>query len=422
MIKRLRPNSEFSRNVLTLMTGTITAQAIPIAISPILTRMYTPEEFGLLALFLALFSILSIVATGRYELAIMAPESDDEAKNIVFLAIIVSTAIFFITIIPIWIFGSEIADSLGNSKIKNYLYFVPFTVLAFGIYRSIEYWLNRQKKYRSMAENKLLQTTSISTLQVIFGLFTKSGLILGSIFGWIATIFAISKRSKIRYGDFKLKETSKVLFKYKHYPLLQAPSSLLNGVAQNSPVLVISKSFVESTVGFFSLVSKVLFVPAGLVSKSIGQVYFQKISEHAKTAPHLLLTEVYKVALSLSALSIVLFVPVVVFGEELFSIVFGKDWAQAGEYAQILAYAVAIKFVVSPLSTMFLAVDRIKIASIWQLAYFCVTISVLILATSFDFITFLWIYVISEVFSYLIYLLLIVSTTKKYIKSRDNKD
>jgi O-antigen/teichoic acid export membrane protein len=103
MLQKLKPKSEFSRNVLTLMTGMMIAQAIPIAISPILTRIYTPEDFGLLALFLAIFSILSIIATGRYELAIMSPESDDEAKDIVFLSILVALFVFLITVIPICI-------------------------------------------------------------------------------------------------------------------------------------------------------------------------------------------------------------------------------------------------------------------------------------------------------------------------------
>ena len=90
MINKLKPKSEFSRNVLTLMTGTTIAQAIPIAISPILTRIYTPEDFGMFALYMSVASILSVVATGRYELAIMLPKKDEDAVNIVALSIIIS--------------------------------------------------------------------------------------------------------------------------------------------------------------------------------------------------------------------------------------------------------------------------------------------------------------------------------------------
>ena len=91
MLTKLKPKSEFTRNVLTLMTGTTIAQAIPIAISPILTRLYTPKDFGVLALFVAITSIFGSIANGRYELAIMLPKKDEDAINI-----FASTTIFII--------------------------------------------------------------------------------------------------------------------------------------------------------------------------------------------------------------------------------------------------------------------------------------------------------------------------------------
>jgi O-antigen/teichoic acid export membrane protein len=90
LLTKLKPKSEFAKNVLTLMTGTTIAQAIPIAISPILTRIYTPEDFGVFALYMSLASIISVVATGRYELAIMLPKKDDDAINIVALSTLIS--------------------------------------------------------------------------------------------------------------------------------------------------------------------------------------------------------------------------------------------------------------------------------------------------------------------------------------------
>ena len=228
-------------------------------------------------------------------------------------------------------------------------------------------------------------------------------------------MFVVFSRSKIKYSDFRLKESKKALLKYKDYPLFQAPSSVLNSIAEQSPVIFISRSFLDSTVGFFSLVLKTLNAPVTLISKSIGQVYFQRVSEHANSSPHLLLSDIYSVAFKLSILSVLLFLPVVFFGPELFSIIFGSEWVEAGLYAQILVYSISVKFVVGPLSTIFLAIDRIKVASMWQLAYFVVTISVLVLATSFEFEKFLWIYVFSEIVMYLLYFLLIIHTTKKYV-------
>ena len=106
MINKLKPKSEFSRNVLTLMTGTTIAQAIPIAISPILTRIYTPEDFGILALFVAISTIFGSIANGRYELAIMLPKKDEDAINIFALGFIVNVGfISFATALVFFIIG-----------------------------------------------------------------------------------------------------------------------------------------------------------------------------------------------------------------------------------------------------------------------------------------------------------------------------
>jgi O-antigen/teichoic acid export membrane protein len=418
VIKRLKLKSEFSRNVLTLITGTTIAQTIPIALSPLLTRMYSPEDFGLLALFFAFFSISTTIATGRYELAIMSPKSEDEAKHVVFLSILVGAFIFFIATILIWFFDAEIAIFLGNPEIKNWLHFIPFLLFSFGVYQSIFYWLNRKKKYRRMSKNKIIQVGSISMAQLIIGTFSKSGLIIGVICGWIFSIFFVYRSSKIKYSGFRLKESKKLLLKYKEYPLFQAPSSLLNGIATQAPIIVISRSFLDSTVGLFSLLSNTLNAPAALIAKSIGNVYFQRVSEHSNSSPHLLLRDIYSVAFKLSILSVVLFSPIVFFGPELFSIIFGREWVDAGLYAQILVYSVAFKFVISPLSSIFLAIDKIKVSSIWQSSYFVVTVSILLISASLEFEKFLWVYVLSDIIMYLLYFLLMINSTKKYVAMR----
>ena len=133
MLTKLKARSEFSRNVFALMTGTTIAQAIPIAISPILTRIYTPEDFGVFALYMAIASILSVIATGRYELAIMLPKKDEDAINIAALSIIISFFVSFVSLLIVFVFNAQITNLLGNPEISNWLYFIPLTVLLTGV-------------------------------------------------------------------------------------------------------------------------------------------------------------------------------------------------------------------------------------------------------------------------------------------------
>ena len=184
MIKKFLPKSQFARNVITLMTGTALAQALPIAITPILTRMYTPDEFGVFAIYIAICSILAVLVTGRYELAIIVPEHDEDAVNIMALSIGLSFIISFFLLIAVLLAGTEIARLLGSDNIASWLYFIPLTTLIMGCYQSLNYWANRRSHYKRMATSRVLQTASTSTIQLSTG-FLKIGtlgLILGHFF------------------------------------------------------------------------------------------------------------------------------------------------------------------------------------------------------------------------------------------------
>ena len=131
MLKRFKSKSEFNRNILTLMTGTTIAQAIPIAISPILTRIYTPEDFGIFAIFLAITLIIGSIANGRYELAIMMPKKDEDAINIFALGFIITTSLSLLLLVLVLIFQKYFIFLLKNEEIGVWLYFVPISVFFF---------------------------------------------------------------------------------------------------------------------------------------------------------------------------------------------------------------------------------------------------------------------------------------------------
>ena len=179
-MKRYFAKSEFSRNVVTLLTGTIIAQALPIAIAPILTRIYSPADFGVFALYMAIATIASVFATGRYELAVMLPENEDDAINLVALSIVIALTLTLISLILILIFNQQIAKILGNPKIDNWLYFIPVAVMLTGVYQTLYYWNNRNKKYQLLALSRVTQNGTISITQTLLGyLSNMGGLILG---------------------------------------------------------------------------------------------------------------------------------------------------------------------------------------------------------------------------------------------------
>jgi len=183
MLNKLKPKSEFSRNVLTLMTGTTIAQAIPIAISPILTRIYTPEDFGLFALYISIALLFATAATGRYELAIMLPKKESDAVNIVFLSLLITLIITLLTLFIVFFFNQSITNILGNQDISSWLYFIPFTVFFMGLYQSLNYWNNRKKEYKRLAISRVVQSGVTGGANLGMGglQFGASGLIVGAL-------------------------------------------------------------------------------------------------------------------------------------------------------------------------------------------------------------------------------------------------
>ena len=151
------------------MTGTTIAQAIPIAISPILTRIYTPEDFGIFGLYISITIMIGVFVTGKYELAIMLPQKEDEAANILALSLLITVLMSAITFICIYIWHLDIIDLLSNKELSYYLYFIPLSILLIGSYQGFNYWSNRQKKYKLMSKSIIIKATSHATGNIYFG-------------------------------------------------------------------------------------------------------------------------------------------------------------------------------------------------------------------------------------------------------------
>jgi len=189
MLNKLKPKSEFSRNVLTLMTGTTIAQAIPIAISPILTRIYTPEDFGVFALFIAITAILGTVANARYELAIMLPKKDEDAINIFALGFIITCMITFASLILVIVFNEYFTNFLGNEAIRIWLYFVPIALFFTGMFNILNYFNNRRKNYKDLRNAIIFKSIILVITQLSIGFIKQGamGLISGEILSRMAS-------------------------------------------------------------------------------------------------------------------------------------------------------------------------------------------------------------------------------------------
>lgn len=419
MIKQLLIKNEFARNVLTVMTGTVLAQAIPIAIIPILTRIFTPEDFGLLALYSAFVSVLGVIATGRYEVAIMLPEENEEARVLLQASVIIALLISIMISIPLFIWSKEIGVFLGNEDIAPWLYLVPISVFFIGIYQSLTYWNNRQKRFKNTAISRVTQSLFQGGSQTGFGfLHIIGGLIWGQIIGIVSSLtYLLSKDSTYKKiaKKIKKKEVKKQLIKYQKFPKYGIVGGLCDAGATQMPVFMLAKFYSTGITGIFSLTFRVLNIPTNIIASAIGQVLFQKIVEISHDAPDRLNKYIFKMFFLLLAIYLPAVPIIFIWGEPLFSLVFGAEWGQAGIYAGYLVIAVAIRFAVSPLSSVLGLEKNIKKGVFWQILYLCTITLTLYFCSSLTVEQFLLAFVIHEVILYLIYLALILRGAKAIV-------
>ena len=393
MFKKFIPSSDFGRNVLILMTGTTVAQAIPIAISPILTRIYTPEDFGIFALFFAIISIFGSIANGRYELAIMLPQKDEDAINIFALGFIITVLLSLFLLLIILIFHNNIVNYLDNEKIGIWLYFVPFAVFFVGLFNILNYYNTRKKEYKSLANAKVIKSIILAVTQLSIGFIKQGamGLITGQILSQIFANMRLFKniiKNKTLLSHISKENIIKQAKRYKDFPKFSLWGIFANTLSIQFTNILISSFYSVATLGFYSLVQKILGMPSALIGGSIGQVFFQEASESKQK---------YGEASSIFKRTVkkLFFIGTIAFGllyfivEDLFAFVFSEEWRIAGIYAQIVIPFFFIRFVSASVSTIYDIFDGLKIELIWQVFLMIGIIIILYIFKDSEFKTFL---------------------------------
>jgi len=417
IFKNIIPKSSFAKNVLTLITGTTISQAIPIAISPILTRIYGPEDFGVLALFVSLITIFSAVVTGRYELAVMLPKEDKKSRSIVALCILISLVFCTVLFIVIALFHSYFVELLEDDRISTWLYFVPLVLFLVGLFNTLNYYLSRKKEFQKVAKANVSKSVSLSVSQLLFH-FVKSGafgLVLGRIISAIVAplflLFNLKKSDKISFNKEKLSTVAK---RYIDFPKYAMWAGLFNNLALNFNNLVIPIVYSTSILGYFALVYRVLVLPFTLVSTSVGQVFFKEVSE-LKNQNKNVSNVIWKVVKKMGLISVLGFGVLFFTVEYLFVFVFGEEWRIAGIYAQYLIPMFVIRFVVSPLTLIHSAFEAHKLSLLLQFLMFLLSVLSMYIAYIFklDFEHFLMLFSSVMVMFYLLRFVVIIYIAKK---------
>ena len=402
--------SDFVKNVLTLMTGTTIAQAIPIAVTPILTRIYTPDDFGVFALFLAITAIAGAIANGQYEQSILLPKSDDDAINLVVLGVVIATVFSLLLLVIVLFFNTNIANLLGNKELENWLFLVPLSTLLVGIYNSLNFFNIRKKEFKNVSISLVSRSIGLSLSQVIIGLIALGpiGLIIGQIISYFTGNGMLYKTLKEAKANVVISKNNikKQAIIYKKFPIFSLPSIFINTINLNIINFLISSIFSLTTLGFYSLTQRIVGIPARVIGSSFSQVYFQKASQEYNDNGS---TEIIfiKTLKKLVLISIPIFLILFLVAEPVFAFVFGEEWRVSGSYAKLLIPLAAIRFVSSSLSNTLSVHQKQQFGFYINLLLLTTTVSLFLIGDTmnFKFIDILMIFSIIMSIEYLLFLI-----------------
>ena len=286
LVNRLLPRASFARSVGVLAGGTAVASGIGVLALPIITRLYSPEDFSVLAVFSSIVAIVSVAACLRLEIAIPLPEKDEDAANLLALAWFFCTVVSLAAFILIWLFPSQIIALLRQPKIEPYLWTIPLGIWLTSSYSAIQLWATRKKRFLAIARTRMVQTLGSVGVQLVLGLISgigALGLLLGQLIycgagslGLLRTGWQIEKNliKKISLQSLKIN-----LEKYKNFPKYSTLEGLANCAGTDLPILIISSFVAGPEAGFLFLAMKVMIIPLGLIGRAIANVYLSHAAE-----------------------------------------------------------------------------------------------------------------------------------------------
>jgi O-antigen/teichoic acid export membrane protein len=356
-IKKLRENT-FFKNIAIVAGGNAIAKIIGIVFTPIITRLYSPTDFGVFNIFMSVVGIAGSLATLRYAGTIPLAKDEKLSDNLLKLCFLITFSLSIVWVIGIALFGNFFTVQFSAEKLQPYLWLMPIVFLGKGVYEALNNWAVRNKDFKLITRTKISQSVSSTAIKLGFGIakVTPLGLFLGHFALEAAGITSLTskllQKRKDIFKHFSWKEIKEAATRYRDFPLIQSWSQLLLAFGANLPILLLGAFYNTEIVGIYGLANSMINLPMDLIGQSVAQVYYAEISKYGKNNPE----KIY--ALSVSIIKKLFFVGlipvgiVLAFGPWLFQLVFGAEWHDAGIYAQLLTFLILTRFISSPIANI----------------------------------------------------------------------
>jgi O-antigen/teichoic acid export membrane protein len=353
-----------ARSVAIIAGGSAAGQAIVILSSPVITRLYSPAEFGTLAAYAALINVVAVAASLRLDTAILLPLDDDDAANVLALAIGTTTVLSLALAGIVWLFGAPFLEYLGAVELVPLRWLFPVSMFAIGVLQSLSYWGTRRRAFRVVAQTKVAQGAGAVGTQIGLGLLNTgaTGLVIGHVLGQstgsVNLLRDALRNSRNSLSRISISGVAAALRRYARHAAIATPGGLLNTVGLVMPALLLTNLYGVQAAGWYALAQRVVGTPLKLLTGSVAQVYLPEAARLAKTDPRALMRLFLRSSLALSGVALSPILVVVAFGPQLVGTIFGEAWVQAGQLARLLTISYVAQVIASPLSNTLYAIER----------------------------------------------------------------
>jgi O-antigen/teichoic acid export membrane protein len=339
---------------------------------PILARLYAPSDFGVASMFLAAASILSVVITGRYELAINLPRQEEKATALAALALCLSIAAGLLLLVPIHFLNADIALMMGDPMIGPWLYLMPLAVVTCAVFNVVQMWNSRQMDFKEMGLGYARPSILSGVLNIGLGLGkVPQGMIVGSLAAQVLSIFLSARKifQGYRREDFMstIRKTPAVAREYIRFPVVLVPAHVIGAVSQQIPLFLMGALYQAGNAGYFSIVNRLFVLPAAVVGAPLGEVLRAQAARLHTNGQDIKRIFLIVLVGALTAGGVIFLglnysLPFVV------NIMLGPDWQPVVEMGRILLIPAYFQFVAASVDKVFLTLGSTRYELIVQIA------------------------------------------------------
>ncbi|GFR35995.1 lipopolysaccharide biosynthesis protein [Thermobrachium celere] len=379
-------SSNYFKSIAVLTFGTLISQIITVLVSPIATRLYTPEQLGIYTLLLTIVTLFGPILSGKLDAAIVTADSEDEVYNLIVASILISF-IFVILISLGFLCYLKINKSI-RLEVGVYYLIVIIILIITAFINIFSYYNNRHKEYELISSVNVLRTITQSMFLLIFGLLKLGtiGLLLSQLIG---LLFGLKKQSEKLYKNINIlnkicfNKVKSVIYKYRKQIIYSTPAHFVNSASYSMLNFFITELYGIRVFGYYSMSYRMLGLPLTLISINVSRVFFKNLWKKKKVNGNYFIT-LRQILLFLGCLAIPMVFILLILGPHLFELLFGKGWDVSGKYAQLLAPMFGFRLIVTTISPALIISGKQRLELAMQSLFIITSILTYMLCKKFE--------------------------------------